>query len=114
MPGERARPFVEVEVGITQREVDPLRRQALRMRDHRGQCGEVAVTVGGIGGEALAVVVLFRIAADDGNAAHRHLPSGGRSEEHTSELQALMRHSYAVLYLQKKTKPEDRIPTNNH
>src|SRR3546814_9136231 len=28
-----------------------------------------------------------------------------RSEEHTSELQSLMRHSYAVFCLQKKTKP---------
>src|SRR3546814_1045196 len=30
---------------------------------------------------------------------------GGRSEEHTSELQSLMRHSYAVFCLQKHTKP---------
>src|SRR3546814_3889024 len=28
---------------------------------------------------------------------------GGRSEEHTSELQSLMRTSYAVLWLNKKT-----------
>src|SRR3546814_2436540 len=28
---------------------------------------------------------------------------GGRSEEHTSELQSLMRNSYAVFCLQKKT-----------
>src|SRR3546814_8674263 len=28
---------------------------------------------------------------------------GGRSEEHTSELQSLMRNSYAVLCLNKKT-----------
>src|SRR3546814_7200771 len=28
----------------------------------------------------------------------------GRSEEHTSELQSLMRRYYAVFYLQKKTK----------
>src|SRR3546814_5653577 len=30
---------------------------------------------------------------------------GGRSEEHTSELQSLMRHSYAVLCLTKKKHP---------
>src|SRR3546814_5063935 len=28
-----------------------------------------------------------------------------RSEEHTSELQSLMRHSYAVFFLKKKTQP---------
>src|SRR3546814_18040954 len=83
MPGERARPFVEVEVGVTQREVDPLRRQALRMRDRRGQCGEIAVTARRIGGETLVVVVLLGIAADDGNAANRPLQSGGRSVDGT-------------------------------
>src|SRR3546814_7306995 len=31
-------------------------------------------------------------------------PSAGRSEEHTSELQSLMRISYAVFCLKKKTK----------
>src|SRR3546814_6559070 len=31
-----------------------------------------------------------------------HLPSPSRSEEHTSELQSLMRISYAVLCLKKK------------
>src|SRR3546814_7089528 len=34
-----------------------------------------------------------------------HLPAGGlRSEEHTSELQSLMRISYAVFCLKKKTR----------
>src|SRR3546814_5257526 len=42
------------------------------------------------------------------SGASRHLPrerrriKGGRSEEHTSELQSLMRTSYAVFCLQKK------------
>src|SRR3546814_5967361 len=35
---------------------------------------------------------------------HRlHGPRGARSEEHTSELQSLMRNSYAVFCLKKKT-----------
>src|SRR3546814_5419634 len=34
----------------------------------------------------------------------RVLNAGGRSEEHTSELQSLMRISYAVFCLKKKTK----------
>src|SRR3546814_4828396 len=33
---------------------------------------------------------------------------GGRSEEHTSELQSLMRISYAVFCLKKKTKTQRR------
>src|SRR3546814_2282136 len=33
---------------------------------------------------------------------HRQLPALARSEEHTSELQSLMRISYAVFFLNKK------------
>src|SRR3546814_9543830 len=40
----------------------------------------------------------------DGEAAHRRQPLGLRSEEHTSELQSLMRISYAVFCLKKKKK----------
>src|SRR3546814_5328134 len=40
----------------------------------------------------------------EGDVQHWWLPhSGGRSEEHTSELQSLMRISYAVFCLKKKT-----------
>src|SRR3546814_4603795 len=40
----------------------------------------------------------------------RRLPSGtGRSEEHTSELQSLMRISYAVFCLKKKKNEPDNI-----
>src|SRR3546814_18452406 len=40
----------------------------------------------------------------DGQDPYRHpaYPSGNRSEEHTSELQSLMRISYAVFCLKKK------------
>src|SRR3546814_9620286 len=40
----------------------------------------------------------------DDTAVRRHRP-GARSEEHTSELQSLMRISYAVFCLKKKKKP---------
>src|SRR3546814_7371551 len=44
--------------------------------------------------------------------------SKGRSEEHTSELQSLMRISYAVFCLKKKKTQQDTYshtsPTNNH
>src|SRR3546814_8425902 len=37
---------------------------------------------------------------------------GGRSEEHTSELQSLMRISYAVFCLKKKTRHTTRLDSN--
>src|SRR3546814_7597505 len=37
-----------------------------------------------------------------------------RSEEHTSELQSLMRTSYAVFCLKKKTQHSDSIQKQNH
>src|SRR3546814_2811468 len=39
------------------------------------------------------------------------LPAGGRSEEHTSELQSLMRISYAVFCLKKKKHTIPIYPT---
>src|SRR3546814_1456146 len=47
---------------------------------------------------------------DDDAAAHGH---AGRSEEHTSELQSLMRISYAVFCLKKKTKTHRNITQPN-
>src|SRR3546814_2869671 len=38
--------------------------------------------------------------------------AGGRSEEHTSELQSLMRISYAVFCLKKKKRPTSRNTSN--
>src|SRR3546814_3236697 len=39
---------------------------------------------------------------------------GGRSEEHTSELQSLMRTSYAVFCLKKKTDKHIKPPMTRH
>src|SRR3546814_2083700 len=39
---------------------------------------------------------------EEGDAVLEHDVGGGRSEEHTSELQSLMRISYAVFCLKKK------------
>src|SRR3546814_10245098 len=44
---------------------------------------------------------------DDHGQTHQRLSP--RSEEHTSELQSLMRISYAVFCLKKKTKPCQRL-----
>src|SRR3546814_5762404 len=71
--------------------------------DHRGACGG--------GGAAVA----RGRHADPGTRSDRQLGrqdlagrslrrTGGRSEEHTSELQSLMRNSYAVFCLKKKKK----------
>src|SRR3546814_7141662 len=42
------------------------------------------------------------------------LREGNRSEEHTSELQSLMRISYAVFCLKKKTRPKATDNTSIH
>src|SRR3546814_9436591 len=53
---------------------------------------------------ASAGPVEYRLAGTDGQNLDRHkrIPGDRRSEEHTSELQSLMRNSYAVFCLKKK------------
>src|SRR3546814_4179413 len=46
--------------------------------------------------------------------ASRSRPSGSRSEEHTSELQSLMRNSYAVFCLKKKKKQRQKVKDRNY
>src|SRR3546814_4247129 len=46
---------------------------------------------------------VLRNGDEAGNAAATHIFAANRSEEHTSELQSLMRLSYAVFCLKKKT-----------
>src|SRR3546814_5287556 len=43
-----------------------------------------------------------------------HAGSPNRSEEHTSELQSLMRTSYAVFCLKKTNHPKNRIQQDQH
>src|SRR3546814_10189817 len=56
-------------------------------------------------------VTVFRVAAVEGDAVwavpERWEASTPRSEEHTSELQSLMRISYAVFCLKKKTQQNE-------
>src|SRR3546814_6736758 len=47
-------------------------------------------------------------------AAVSGAPSPARSEEHTSELQSLMRNSYAVFCLKKKKHKKSKQKHNNH
>src|SRR3546814_5834121 len=58
-------------------------------------------------------------AANDGRQPHQREQQpaqaqvmGGRSEEHASELQSLMRISYAVFCLKKKTKQNNKVVIN--
>src|SRR3546814_3162318 len=78
----------------------PLRRRtatraAARARARPAGDGGAARAVG-----QLSVAARKRRAAADGGGHHRAAPP--RSEEHTSELQSLMRSSYAVFCLKKK------------
>src|SRR3546814_1807136 len=50
-----------------------------------------------------------RFPSDGGVDPHPRRPRRGRSEEHTSELQSLMRISYAVFCLKKKKKYQQSI-----
>src|SRR3546814_5970441 len=58
----------------------------------------------------------IRISVDDFGAGHSSLVNLRRlrSEEHTSELQSLMRTSYAVFCLKKKTTDKRRDQTHKH
>src|SRR3546814_4744537 len=47
-----------------------------------------------------------------GNESGGHIKLAGRSEEHTSELQSLMRISYAVFCLKKKNKTTKKHKVN--
>src|SRR3546814_3193263 len=77
-----------------------------------GQLGHQAVAEGD--GEAEITGAAGGVVEAGGAGIHRlHLEAGageeaGRSEEHTSELQSLMRISYAVFCLKKKKKQQDK------
>src|SRR3546814_6546221 len=66
-----------------------------RLGDQFRFAGEDLVAVA-LGRQLRELLVEFQIVSDDGG--------NRRSEEHTSELQSLMRISYAVFCLKKKTK----------
>src|SRR3546814_7455174 len=65
-----------------------------------------------VGGRREVVAVRPAVAADE-DRAEMIAAHVGRSEEHTSELQSLMRISYAVFCLKKKhRKPHNKQHTN--
>src|SRR3546814_6824083 len=110
----RRRPQIEVSVG------DAWRRNAEDGRDDEGdrdseqeridwrqrrcrQAGEDAGRVEPIG-RSVTIVMVRAIGMRMIARWHDHVRHGVRSEEHTSELQSLMRISYAVFCLKKKKK----------
>src|SRR3546814_2456728 len=78
-------------------------------------CGSRPIGQGGLAGEQFAFGYAKGVGQRDQVAAPRHRPAAFprpdarlRSEEHTSELQSLMRISYAVFCLKKKTVPQQQ------
>src|SRR3546814_6375121 len=68
-----------------------------------------------LAGGTLASGSVYSITRDDDTSfgiLHSRFHELWRSEEHTSELQSLMRISYAVFCLKKKTKKKKKIQTN--
>src|SRR3546814_4282835 len=64
-----------------------------------------------VGGAGRAMTLFARLAPrlSDRLYAFAFFKTARRSEEHTSELQSLMRNSYAVFCLKKKKKTQDKI-----
>src|SRR3546814_3056621 len=73
----------------------------LRCRGRPARAGDARILERGMAGVAQGAAPRHR-ALDD---IHGHQLAPWRSEEHTSELQSLMRTSYAVFCLKKKTQP---------
>src|SRR3546814_1489511 len=80
------------------------RREArMHLRGHRSRHRARGI----VGGPECVAAGLLREIFDDRQAVPHHrlaVPQDRRSEEHTSELQSLMRISYAVFCLKKKNK----------
>src|SRR3546814_4213287 len=90
---------------LPQRQPDiwPEGRKPLTVRVRRGWDLVVAVA-GGAGMAALAYAMMTRPLPD--SISRYFVENAYRSEEHTSELQSLMRISYAVFCLKKKKNKE--------
>src|SRR3546814_2812247 len=68
---------------------------------------DLPIHLGSMPDAVRAVVASFDAFAPGDMFIHNDPYFGGRSEEHTSELQSLMRISYAVFCLKKKTKDKN-------
>src|SRR3546814_8250898 len=104
---------------VTERLDDDVERAMVHLRQFGARADQAAVK-DDIGGIALvepvrgADLVPRRVEAVDRLAHHLARQLSGRSEEHTSELQSLMRHSYAVFCLKNKKNHKHREPNTQH
>src|SRR3546814_4342473 len=100
-PFDRVGQFREIAIvhasAIVEIEEEPFGAGVVHRVDDLGMKGWGEV---GAGGHQQAA---FVERDDDDIARNRPVSEAARSEEHTSELQSLMRTSYAVLCLKKKT-----------
>src|SRR3546814_10912285 len=110
--GLRARRAVGTVELEERRRLEPFR---IARAERRAGCKRERGIGADTGVAAEIVVIVVAHAAGDGELAHRlddqFAIDAGRSEEHTSELQSLMRISYAVFCLKKK-KP--KITSKHH
>src|SRR3546814_7007254 len=83
-----------------------------------GEFGATITFVSNIPGETqtlpTAIYVFTQVPGGDAQALRLTLIAVARSEEHTSELQSLMRNSYAVFCLKKQTSLMRRTTATNY
>src|SRR3546814_1669681 len=100
IPADQAVACTLLYIGPGQRLPDELPSRCVALNDGEASARQIAVRGGTVGygynRNSMAICVPADLCASD-------LQIGFRSEEHTSELQALMRISYAVFCLKKKT-----------
>src|SRR3546814_2370936 len=84
-----------------------LRRQQRRQRQYHRACDRPAPTAADVEFAARTLALARRKATPRAPTARPSLSLRKRSEEHTSELQSLMRISYAVFCLKKKKTKQD-------
>src|SRR3546814_4377505 len=99
-PGYVWTPLVENQIPDTMKARNMTREQVMNDVLLAGQPTKQFVTV-----EQVAAMAVFLCRNEASNITGANISvDGGRSEEHTSELQSLMRISYAVFCLKKKNK----------
>src|SRR3546814_9517110 len=92
--------------------VEAVLRPVLVQGDHRAVAGDLGEDRGGHD-RAVAGVTADPGLGRAGQAARQGVAVDARSEEHTSELQSLMRTSYAVFCLKKKKNNQTNTHSSN-
>src|SRR3546814_8772804 len=82
-----------------------LAAQGIGVGDHVGLYAKNSIE------HVIGLIAILKVRAVSINVNYRYV-AGERSEEHTSELQSLMRISYAVICLTQKLHKAIRLPTS--